>query len=100
MSVRVGSDPLCHMSKPEAGYYRWHQHCHLCVGDRNLQGEGQVSYAQTGKNTHTTFSRIIQQGAVALKTKTLILRSPRYKSASEPEFSDKVFCHLQRQSKL
>lgn len=39
------------MPKPEAGYHRWHQHCHLCVGDRNLQGEGQITYAQTGKDT-------------------------------------------------
>lgn len=51
MSVRMGSDRLCHMPKPEAGYHWWHQHCHLCVGDRNLQGEGQITYAQTGKGT-------------------------------------------------
>lgn len=45
VSVRVGSDPLCHLSQPQAGHHRRHQHCHLCVGDGDLQGEGQVTDA-------------------------------------------------------
>lgn len=61
VSVRVGADPLCHMSKPEAGYHRWHQHRHLCVGDGNLQGEGQVTYAQTGKGKKKTHTHCSQE---------------------------------------
>lgn len=85
VSVRVGADPLCHMSKPEAGHHRWHQHRHLCVGDGNLQGEGQVTYAQTGKGKkkpHTLFPRNPTQGPeVALipraLTKYLILKKSK-----------------------
>lgn len=51
MSVRMGSDPLCHMPKPKAGHHWWHQHRHLRVGDGNLQGEGKINYTQTGKVT-------------------------------------------------
>ncbi len=81
VSVRVGSDPLCHMSKPETGYHRWHQHRHLCVGDGNLQGEGQVTYAQTGENTNTRINcssetqyKVLEQH---FKTRYLILKSTR-----------------------
>lgn len=51
MSVGMGSDHLCHLPKPKAGYHRWYQHSHLCVGDRTLQGEGQITNAQAGKDT-------------------------------------------------
>lgn len=67
VSVGVGSDPVCHMSKPEAGHHRGNQHRHLCVGDGDLQGEGQGAHSQTGENTNGAVNTLYRHYISGLK---------------------------------
>lgn len=59
--VRVGSDFLCHLPQPKAGDHWRHQHCHLCLGDWNVQRESQVALPQTGTCADTPCTAVNTQ---------------------------------------